>query len=140
MEMPDADSDRSGQALAGAQGEQFTKMMHAIHLDTESDIYLTYLSPWRTPGNRPLTASERALFLPFLAREIQLVQPEKILLFGAGVAQTLLNVDSLAKARGHWHKWEDIPVRVTLAISSLKSTPQRRQAWDDLQAVENTPA
>ena len=129
MEMPDADSDRSGQTFAGAQGEQFKKMMSAINLDI-SDVYLTYLSPWRTPGNRPLTEAERALFLPFLAREIQLVQPKKILLFGAG------NIDSLAKARGNWHSWNTIPVRVTLALSSLKSTPQRRQAWEDLQAIE----
>ncbi|MBQ3695766.1 MAG: uracil-DNA glycosylase [Alphaproteobacteria bacterium] len=136
METPDTDSDRSGQTLAGPLGEQFGKMMTAIHLDTSKDVYVTYLSPWRTPGNRTLTEAERALFLPFLVREIQLVRPQKILLFGAGVAQALLNIDSLAKARGKWHKWENIPVRTTLAISSLKATPQRRQAWEDLQAVE----
>ena len=135
LEIPDTDSDRSGKTLAGAQGEQLQKMMAAIHLDITKDVYITYLSPWRTPGNRPLTEAERALFLPFLLREIQLVEPEKILLFGNSVVQALLKIDSLAKARGSWHEWEGIPTRATLALSSLKATPQRRQAWDDLQAV-----
>ena len=136
MEMPDTESDRSGQTLIGSQHEQLSKMMGAIHLDLSKDVYVTYLSPWRTPGNRPLTESERSLFLPFLEREIELVQPKVILLFGAGVANELLGTNSLAKARGQWHKWQTTPVRVTLALNTLKTTPLRRQAWEDLQEVE----
>jgi len=135
IETPDTESDKTGSALQGAQADQLTKMMAAIHLDMQH-VYVTYLSPWRTPGNRPLTESERALFLPFLVREIELVQPQKILLFGASLAHALLKTESLAKARGQWHDWQGIPVRVTLALSSLKTTPLRQQAWDDLQEVE----
>jgi len=135
IEAPDAESDKTGSALTGSQAEQLKKMMAAIHLDMQN-VYVSYLSPWRTPGNRPLTESERALFLPFLAREIELVQPQKILLFGAGLANALLKTESLAKARGQWHDWHGIPVRVTLALASLKTTPLRQQAWDDLREVE----
>lgn len=136
LEIPDAGEDKSGQIFVGAQGEQLKKMMAAIHLDIENDVYVSFLSPWRTPGNRPLTTAERALFLPFLMREIELVQPQKILLFGAGVSNSLLATESVAKARGIWHEWQGIPTRVTLAINSLKTTPLRQQAWDDLQEVE----
>lgn len=136
MEMPDADSDKTGQCLAGAQGELFTKMMKAIHLDVDKDIYVTYLSPWRTPGNRALSEQESALFVPFLKKEIQLLQPEKILLFGSGVASALFGPTTLAKARGAWHAFEQIPTRVTLSLNAVKTTPQRKQAWDDLQQVE----
>ena len=136
LEIPDAGADKSGQIFVGAQGEQLKKMMAAIHLDIENDVYVSFLSPWRTPGNRPLTTAERALFLPFLMREIELVQPQKILLFGAGVSNSLLATESVAKARGIWHEWQGIPTRVTLAISALKTTPLRQQAWDDLQEVE----
>lgn len=136
FEIPSADSDRSGNTFSGPQGELFTNMMKAIQLDIEKEIYITYLSPWRTPGNRPLTEAEQALFLPFLAKEIELVQPKKILLFGLGVANALLKTESLAKARGTWHQFLNIPVRVTLALNTIKSTPLRRQAWQDLQEVE----
>ncbi len=138
LETPDAQADKSGQLLNSSQGEQLKKMMAAIHLDIEKDVYVTFLSPWRTPGNRPLTNAERALFLPFLAREIELVQPQKILLFGAGVTHALLDIESVAKARGAWHSWQQIPVRVTLPLSALKTTPLRQQAWDDLQEVEKS--
>lgn len=136
LESPDSEADKSGQLFTGAQAEQLKKMMAAIHLDITKDVYVAFLSPWRTPGNRPLTTAERALFLPFLMREIELVQPQKILLFGAGVTAGLLNIESVAKARGTWHEWQKIPVRVTLALSALKTTPLRQQAWDDLQQVE----
>ena len=57
-------------------------------------------------------------------------------MFGAGVSNSLLATESVAKARGIWHEWQGIPTRVTLAISALKTTPLRQQAWDDLQEVE----
>ncbi len=136
LEMPDGTSDRSGDAWTGAQAEQLKKMMTAIHLDITQDVYLTYLSPWRTPGNRVLTEAERALFLPFLVQEIRLVQPQSALLFGAVLSQTLLKINTLTKARGTWHSLENIPTRVTLALSTLKTTPLRQQAWMDLQEVE----
>ena len=135
FETPTADSDRSGNIFAGQQGEMFQKMMAAIQLDIAKDVYITYLSPWRTPGNRPLTEAEQALFLPFLQREIELVQPKKILLFGSGISAPLLNTESLSKARNCWHNFRNIPIRVTLPLSSLKTTALRRQAWQDLQEV-----
>ena len=94
------------------------------------------MSPWRTPGSRTLTDAERAMFLPFLTQEIQLINPKTILIFGASVAGALIKIPNLSQARGHWHKFENIPVRVTLALGALKTTPLRRQAWADLQEVE----
>jgi len=135
-EFPDAEADKQGDPLAGPQGLLLTKMLAAIHLNTRN-TYVTYLSPWRTPGNRPLTAAEKALFLPFLEKEIQLVCPQKILLFGTNVSSAVLGINSLSKARGVWHNWHDIPVRVTLPLNMVKATPQRQQAWADLQAVES---
>jgi len=136
LEMPDSDSDKAGNALAGAQATLLTKMMKAIQLNIDTEVYITYLSPWRSPGSRPLTKTERALFYPFIAREIQLVQPQSILLFGASAVQTLLAIDSLSKARGTWHTWQGIPCRATLAPSTLKTTSLRQQAWTDLQEVQ----
>ena len=136
LEIPSADSDRSGLTLSGAQGDLLSKMMKAIHLDIEKDVYIAYLCPWRTPGNRTLTESEQALFLPFLTREIELVQPQKLLLFGAPVANALLKTGTLTKARGIWHEFQNIPTRVTLSLNALKTEAFKRQAWADLQEVE----
>ena len=136
FDMPDNDSDRSGIPLSGPSGETFKKMMQAIHLDLETQVYVTYFSPWRTPGNRPLTTAEQAQFAPFLKREIEFVKPEKILFFGFSMAKPLLGCDSLAKARGVWHDLDGIPTRVTLALSAVNnSTTNRQHTWADLQAV-----
>ena len=136
LEMPDATADREGKTLAGEQIALLTKMMAAINLDIAKDVYVVYFSPWRTPGNRPLTKSEQALLLPLLEKEIQLIKPQKILLFGAGIASALLKTDSLAKARASWHYWDKIPTRVTLAPATLKTMALKKQAWADLQALQ----
>ncbi|MBQ4471656.1 MAG: uracil-DNA glycosylase [Alphaproteobacteria bacterium] len=136
LDIPDTESDRSGTPLSGANGEMFKKMMIAIGLDWQKDVYATYFSPWRTPGNRPLTTAEQNMFAPFLKREIQLVQPQKMLFFGSSIARALLGCESLAKARGSWHNFDGIPTRVTLALGDVNNTKSNRQhTWDDLQAI-----
>jgi DNA polymerase len=59
-----------------------------------------------------------------------------IILFGAGVSEYVIGVNALSKARGHWHTYQDIPVRVSIAPTTLLKMPQQKKmAWEDLQAV-----
>ena len=133
---PNAESDKSGTSFSGENGALLDRMLKAINLTMDTDTYCTYLSPWRAPGNRKLTDSEIAALLPFLNKEIELVKPQMILLFGAELAKALLGIDSLSKARHVWHTYQSIPARVSLSLDTMKPTAQRKQAWEDLQEVQ----
>ncbi|MBP5343590.1 MAG: uracil-DNA glycosylase [Alphaproteobacteria bacterium] len=133
---PNAESDKTGIAFSGDSGALLNRMLKAIGLDRTSNTYCTYLSPWRAPGNRKLTDTEIAMIKPFLDKEIELIKPKILLLFGAELSKALLNIDTLSKARHIWHTYKNIPTRVSLSLDTIKTTTQRQQAWEDLQEVQ----
>lgn len=136
-EAADTDDDKSGIIMDGIAGQLLNKMLGAIGLNLEQNAYVTTLVPWRPPGNRKPTETEIACCLPFLNREIDLLKPQYILLFGGGLSQVLLGISALSKARGSWHIYRNIPVRVSIPPATLIKLPaQKKQAWEDLQAVQ----
>jgi uracil-DNA glycosylase len=130
---PDDDEDREGHAFAGASGELFTKMMRAINLSRE-DIYITPFIPWRPPGNRVATAQEIAVCLPFLKRQIELVKPQFLLIFGTSACNSLLGTsDPILKTRGKWADYEGMKAISTIAPAALLKQPlQKKLVWADL--------
>ena len=136
LEMPSSMEDRTGQALSGEEGELLKKMLSAIGLNTNVQTYVTYLSPWRSPGARVLTTLETQEGLGLLNKRIQLVQPKVLLLFGVSVARALINVP-LGQARTKIHYYQDIPVFSTFAPAFLlKNSDYKRGAWADLQKLQ----
>ncbi len=137
VESPDTADDRSGHLMTGADGDLLDKMLMAIGLSLKTNTYLSALIPWRAPGNRKPTETESALCRPFWEKEIALLQPQLILLFGAGPAKALLDIDSLPKARTTTHQYNNIPTFVTISPATLLKVPaQKKQAWEDLQKVK----
>ena len=85
-EAPGAQEDRQGRPFVGAAGQLLDRMLAPIGLDRQS-VYITNLLFWRPPGNRNPTAAEVAACLPFLERQVEIVDPSHLLLvrrqFGA---------------------------------------------------------
>ncbi len=89
----------------------------------------------RPPNNRDPGDEEVAQCLPYLRRQIELVQPSAILCVGRIAAQRLLGRDdALAKMRGRAHEAGGVPVVVTYHPAYLLRSPsEKRKAWVDLQ-------
>ncbi len=136
-ETPDTSDDKEGLLFSGETGRLLDKMLAAIGLSLSENTYVSALIPWRPPGNRKPTQTEAALCRPFWEKEIELIRPGLILLFGAGAASELLGIDSLSKARASWHEYKGIPVCTTIAPATLLKLPaQKKQAWEDLQKLK----
>ena len=137
VEAPDTIDDREGKLMSGEAGDLLGKMLAAIHLNLNENAYISSLIPWRPPGNRKPSEIEQAVCRPFWEREIQLLQPKLLLLFGTGVSGALLGINSLAKARNTWHDYHGIPTRVSIPPATLLNVPtQKKQAWEDLKQVQ----
>ena len=136
LEMPSASEDRTGQALCGAEGELLQKMLSAIGLDIRTQTYVAYLSPWRSPGARVLTALETQEGLDLLKQRIQTIEPQNLLLYGASVVRALLGVP-LGGARSKVHTYQGIPAFATFSPNFLiKNTDYKKQAWSDLKKLD----
>lgn len=134
FDTPNTDDERNNCLCSGESGLLLNKMLNAIGLDINSNTYISALVPWRPPGNRAPTPTEYALCRPFWEKEIALLTPKTILIFGNTTSSEVLGISGLAKARSTEHLFHDIPTFVTIAPSMLLKMPtQKKQAWEDLQ-------
>ena len=99
-EAPGAEEDKVGKPFVGAAGILLNKMLNAIDLKRE-DIYITNIIPWRPPNNRTPTNDEILQCLPYVQKNIELVNPSFILLLGSTAAKSILTTTlSITKLRG----------------------------------------
>ncbi len=136
-EAPGADEDRMGKPFVGRCGKLLDKMFQAIQIE-RSECYITNVLPWRPPGNRNPTDDEIAVCLPFLKRQIELIEPDYILLLGGISLKSVMDVtDSISRTRGKWLEYslpdKNIHVLATYHPSYLlRSTAQKSKVWIDL--------
>ncbi len=140
-EAPGHDEDVIGRPFVGRSGKLLELMMAAIALD-RSSAYIANVVPWRPPGNRTPTPQETAICLPFIRRQIELVNPDILVCLGGPAMQTLLGIkDGITRARGRWLGY-DTGTREIRALATfhpaflLRSPLQKRFAWRDFLAIK----
>lgn len=129
--------DRSGKPFVGKAGEYLDAWLSAISLSRSSDIYITNVVKCRPPHNRDPEPPEVSACLPYLRRQIELVQPRMILCLGRYASQTILeNRNPLRALRGTIHRYHEIPTVVTYHPAAvLRNTDLRKEVWQDLKLV-----
>jgi uracil-DNA glycosylase family 4 len=139
-EAPGREEDLEGLPFVGRSGKLLDRMMAAIGLD-RSSVYIANVIPWRPPGNRTPTPQETQICLPFIRRQIELVDPDILITLGNPSTQTLLSTrEGIMKTRGRWFDY-DTGTRVIPAIATfhpaylLRSPSYKRLAWQDLRAI-----
>ena len=74
--------------------------------------------------------------MPYLKRQIAMVNPKVIVLLGAVPLLYLFNLKGIMKLRGRWLDYNGIPVMPTYHPAFLlRNPPAKKDAWADLQAV-----
>jgi uracil-DNA glycosylase len=139
-EAPGRDEDIEGLPFVGRSGKLLDRMIAAIGLD-RSSAYIANVIPWRPPGNRTPTPQETQICLPFIQRQIELVNPDVLVTLGNPSTQTLLSTrEGIMKTRGRWFDY-DTGTRVIRAIATfhpaylLRSPSYKRMSWQDLRAI-----
>ena len=82
-EAPGANEDRQGKAFVGRAGKLLDEMLLEIGIDSNKDSLIINVVKCRPPDNRAPLKEEAKTCAPFLARQIELVKPELIVLLGA---------------------------------------------------------
>lgn len=82
-EGPGADEDARGQAFVGRAGQLMDALFRAIGIDTNRQMLILNVIKCRPPENRQPMADEAETCLPYLRKQLELVQPKLIVLLGA---------------------------------------------------------
>ncbi len=139
-EAPGREEDIEGLPFVGRSGKLLDRMISAIGL-SRSSAYIANVIPWRPPGNRTPTPQETQICLPFIQRQIELVNPDVLVTLGNPSTQTLLQTrDGIMKTRGRWFDY-DTGTRKIRALATfhpaylLRSPSYKRLAWQDLRSI-----
>jgi uracil-DNA glycosylase family 4 len=139
-EAPGRDEDIEGLPFVGRSGKLLDRMIAAIGLD-RTKVYIANVIPWRPPGNRTPTPQETQICLPFIQRQIELVDPDVLVTLGNPSTQTLLGTrEGIMRTRGKWVDY-DTGTRSIRALATfhpaylLRSPSYKRMSWQDLRAI-----
>ncbi|MDF3810208.1 uracil-DNA glycosylase [Rhodopseudomonas sp. BAL398] len=139
-EAPGREEDIEGLPFVGRSGKLLDRMLAAIGLN-RGNAYIANVIPWRPPGNRTPTPQETQICLPFIRRQIELVDPDVLVTLGNPSTQTLLATrDGIMRTRGRWFDF-DTGSRKIRALPTfhpaylLRQPSYKRLAWQDLRAI-----
>jgi len=143
-EAPGADEDAQGRPFVGRAGQLLDKVIAACGLK-RSDIFIGNILKCRPPENRDPRPDEIISCLPYLQRQIEIIDPEVIVALGAHAARTLLDTNkSIGQLRGQFHEYyaglgrPPIKLMATYHTAYLLrnySPDNRRKVWEDMKKV-----
>lgn len=139
-EAPGANEDRQGEPFVGDAGKLLDAILAAIGLARGNNVFIANVLKSRPPGNRDPRPEEVATCLPFLERQIELIQPKLIVALGRFAAQSLLATDTpIGRLRGQVHRYRGVPLVVTYHPAYLLRNPlDKAKVWEDLVLARDT--
>jgi DNA polymerase len=88
-EAPGKNEDEQGLPFVGAAGRFLDEMLESIKLK-RAQVYITNIVKYRPPGNRDPYPDEKADFLPFLKRQLEVIKPKLVVTLGRHSMESLL--------------------------------------------------
>jgi uracil-DNA glycosylase family 4 len=139
-EGPGTNEDRQGEPFVGPAGKLLDNMMAAMHLRRGEKVFITNIVKCRPTDasgkDRAPTPAEAGACMPYLERQIALMQPRILLALGKTAAVSLLGLDpatSLGSLRGRLHHHGRRTVAVTYHPAYLLRMPRdKAKSWEDL--------
>ncbi|MDP2879211.1 MAG: uracil-DNA glycosylase [Sulfuricella sp.] len=139
-EAPGAEEDAQGEPFVGQAGKLLDNMLKSIGLKRGDNVYITNVVKSHPPNNRNPLPNEIAACIPYLRRQIDLIQPKLIVTLGKIASEALLGREAtIASLRGKVHAYQGIPLIVTYHPAYLLRTLQdKARAWEDLCLAKQT--
>jgi uracil-DNA glycosylase len=137
-EAPGAEEDRQGLPFVGPAGELLTRMLAAIGLSREHDVFVVNVLKCRPPDNRPPAPDEVAACKPYLREQLGLLGPPLLLALGNHACRALLATErGITSLRGRFtttpEGWRVMPTFHPAYL--LRNPGAKREVWDDLKLV-----
>jgi len=107
-EAPGKNEDIQGIPFVGAAGKFLNEMLEMIDLKRE-DIYITNIVKYRPQENRDPLPDEKKAFLPYLQRQLEVIQPKVVVTLGRHSMNCFLPDLQISQVHGQ-------PKRVKLSL------------------------
>ncbi|MDQ5883465.1 MAG: uracil-DNA glycosylase [Patescibacteria group bacterium] len=98
-EAPGKKEDLSGKPFIGSAGKFLAEMLEEVKLRRE-DVYITNVVKYRPPNNRDPKPEEIAECLPWLAEELNFIEPKIIVTLGRHALNRFFPEEKISEAHG----------------------------------------
>ncbi len=136
-EGPGRDEDIKGRPFVGRAGQLLTKIIQAMKLERK-DVYICNVVKCRPPGNRNPEPDEVASCEPFLAKQIESINPEIIVCLGSVATGLMLKLKNfrMGQLRGTFHQYGNSKLMITYHPAALLRNPSfKKPVWEDMKLV-----
>jgi len=104
-EAPGKNEDEQGLPFVGAAGRFLDEMLEGIGLKRK-DIYITNVVKYRPPNNRDPYPDEKAAFLPFLRKQLEIISPKVVVTLGRHSMDALLPGLQISRVHGQPKRYQ----------------------------------
>lgn len=145
-EGPGRNEDIQGEPFVGPAGKLLDNMLVSMGVKRGDNAYIANIVKCRPTDengrDRPPSPQEVASCLPYLQRQIELIQPTVLVALGKTAAISLLGLDPttpVARLRGTVHRYQELPLVVTYHPAYLlRSLQDKSKTWADLCLAMST--
>ena len=136
-EAPGREEDLQGLPFVGRAGGLLTKIIESIGLKRE-DVYIANILKCRPPENRNPFPTEILACEGYLARQLEIIEPEIICALGKFAAQTLLKTQTpISQLRGRLYDYHGVKLIPTFHPAYLLRNPQdKKLVWEDMKKIK----
>jgi DNA polymerase len=138
-EGPGATEDESGRPFVGRAGMLLEKIINNVLELKRDEVYIANIVKCRPPQNRQPTEDEAKSCMPFLLKQIEIVNPTLIVALGSTSYRYLTNDSSpISKIRGEIINYADRKLIATFHPSYLLRNPSsKKEAFEDFLKVKS---
>lgn len=132
-EGPGEQEDLQGRPFVGRSGQLLDKMLDAVGLDRNKNIYIANIVKCRPPKNRDPLPEEQAMCIDWLRNQFLLIRPQIIVCLGRIAAMKLIREDfRITKEHGEFFDRNGVLMMATLHPAALLRNPnQKPEAFED---------
>jgi DNA polymerase len=136
-EAPGRDEDLQGRPFVGKSGQLLDKILDACGFTREKHVFISNIVKCRPPDNRVPTTQEAVVCMPYLLKQIELINPIMLILLGATALKYMVGSEHrITRERGTWLNLQGrlaMPVYHPAAL--LRDPSLKRPTWEDFKKI-----
>lgn len=136
-EAPGRDEDIEGKPFVGKSGQLLDKILAACGFARNEHVFISNIIKCKPPDNRIPTPQEASICMPWLLKQIELVNPKILIFLGATALKYMAGPEyRITRDHGNWINWQNrlaMPVYHPAAL--LRNPSLKRDTWDDFKKI-----
>lgn len=132
-EGPGENEDLQGEPFVGRAGKLLDKMLAAVDLDRNTNIYIANIVKCRPPKNRDPKPEEQEMCIDWLRNQVKLIRPKIIVCLGRIAAARIIKSDiKITREHGQFIEKNGVLMMAMLHPAAILRDPRKKpEAFND---------